>query len=414
MHSQEFFEQLITHITCSQPLSEIWEKGRNMGHMFKSAENRSIFLSVLMARAPYNYLEHRYFNVLMDLCVKLLHEASASNDFISMLKLFHSSRMYNMVHLDCSISIAHCLRAFQGFHNVDFWLYVTRFQLAQDIARWENFTDPKRNFLNLPNEQVYVLFAINRIHSTVTSMQFLRISLDTFAEYLSKILELLHFTDSGINITVTPSTNFISWLIRISSRLSNQMQCHHFTTSKLDVFRSECAEGKLYDEVGYSPIQELLLHIAELSCAEPVSASADYHDQFRQCICGATTGSWIGCGIASPLDERNNFTSLLCELCFRQLFSNPLQSDGQQNTVGLCPIPKVTAFTITSFHSIFYEDGKQPAINFEAIQRSGLLNIKAAHEYLQVSEQRMMQAARAVITRRPTILNSSYVDALLR
>lgn len=411
MESLEFFEQLITQITCSQPLREIWDKGRNMDHLFESAENRNSFLSTLMARAPYKHLDHNYFNILMDLCAQLLNDASTSNDFTSMLKLFHSSRMYAVVHLDCSISIADCLRAYHGYHNVDFWLYVTRFHLAQDIARWENYTDPKRNFLNLPNEQVYVLFAVNRIHSTVTSMQFLRISLDTFAEYLSKILEILHFTDAGVNITRIPSLSFISWLLRILSRLSNHMRLTHFTTSKLDVFRSECAEGKLNDEVGYSPIQELILYIAELSCAEPEAQTTDdSHDQFRHCICGATTGSWIGCSVASPQDERNAFPSLLCELCFRQILSNPLQSDGQHETMGLCPIPRSTTFVMNSFHSIFNDDGKQQTINFESIQRSGLLNVEAAHEYLQVSEQRVMQAARAVITRRPTILNSSYVD----
>ena len=408
MESNDFFEQLVTHITCSQPLRDIWAKGRNMDHMFKSVENRSCFLSALMSRAPYKHLDHKYFNILMDLCVQLLNESSSSNDFNSMLRLFHASRMYAMVHLECSISIADCLRAYHGYHNVDFWLYVTRFQLAQDIARWANFTDPSRNFLNLPNEQVYVLFVINRIHSTVTSMQFLRISLDTFAEYLSKILEIFHFTDSSINITHIPSINFISWLLRIFSRLSNQMKLAHFTTSKLDVFRSECAEGNLYDEIGYSPVQELILYIAELSCAEPVSESADeVHDQFRQCICGATSGSWIGCGVGSPQDERNACPNLLCELCFRQLLSNPLQSDGQHEATGLCPIPKSLPFTMKSFLCVFSDDGKQQNINFESILRSGLLNVKAAHEYLQVSEQRVMQSARAVITRRPTILNSS-------
>lgn len=407
MSTQELFDRLISDITCSQPLRDLWDKGRNLDQLFRSTESRSCFLASLMARAPYKHLEHKYFNILMDLCVQLLKEASLANDFTSMSKLFHSSRMYAMVHLDCPITIATCLRSYHEYHNVDFWLYSTRYLLAQDIARWEHFSEPKRNFLNLPNDQIYVLFAINRIQSTVTSMQYLRIALDTFVEYLSKILEILHLNDSGVDITITPSMSFKSWLLRILSRLSTRMNLPNFTTSKLDMFRSECSEGKLFDEVGYSSIQEVILYIAELSCNEPVPKSA-YDSLFRYCICGATTGSWVGCGVTDPLDERNGIPSILCEVCFRQLLSNPLQSDGNHEIVEMCPIPQHTPFTMQSFHSIFYEEGKQPNINFNSIHKSGLLNVKAAHEYLQMPDLKAMQAARDVISRRPTILVSSY------
>jgi hypothetical protein len=74
---------------------------------------------------------------------------------------------------------------------------------------------------------------------------------------------------------------------------------------------------------------------------------------------------------------------VLCELCFRHIYANPLLSDGDYTLINSCVAAPSTTFELTTFERIFYQnEADTPSINFDAVTKTSLLSVKASHEFL--------------------------------
>lgn len=307
--------------------------------------------------------------------------------------------MYGMNHKGTTFLVAVSIRGDEAFLSTRFWIEATKTAVSHDIVRWARATDDPSYFLSLPRDQIFTLFVINRIQAIVTSMQFLRIPLDTFVEYLSKVMDAYGLTDAGIDITVTPAEAFVTWTIEVMGRLRAKNRCA-FISPKLKSFRARCHEGGLHDELGFSPLQEVLLFVAEL--ADSTVAGPPQDESAAACVCGRSVGAWETLSLSSAPRR------VLCETCMRHIYSNPLTSDGSFARTGLCVTHELTSYTPSSFHSVFYDGpSEDDYFRFDLIERSGLLSVDGALAFLEPKprQQLVNTSSHRGLMGRPSLLS---------
>lgn len=391
--------------------------------MFKLTDNRRAFIRCLFQRGPYFSLAHASFCALVDLLVALLDEAAREEDHPSVARIFHISRMYGMTNKESGIVVALAIRYHEAFMSPRFWIQTTCAAVAMDIIRWSRFTEDQPPLIDIPKEQLFTFFGVNRIHAMVTSMQYLRIPLDTFVLYLSEMTDLYGLTDAGIDITITPSQELISWLLQIKLAFIGKVKRAAFATSKLTEFRAYCPEGGIFDEIGYSPIQEILMFLAELAfkSAQPTTAekkgiglkfserdgfkvaqfvAAEAPDKWaahasRSCVCGRTVGQWKALGAYLDNEPYCDFPTLTCETCVRQILANPLKSDGIHALVGYVVIPFVlTTDAPTSFEHLFFSESDGHMVyRFEHVAKTGWMSIEGASSFLSSQDHKIKSSA---------------------
>jgi hypothetical protein len=232
------------------------------------------------------------------------------------------------------------------------WVYQTQQVLLDDFQRWSKFNEHglPHEFINLagfPVAELRCLFLVNRFQSMVTTMQFLRLTSDTILGYFDKVSALYNLAAANIDVKTSLSSAFIAWVVKVAVQLMERSGDVMFVPALVSDLINKCVDGRLVDMPGYSPLQELILCVAErhaLLCSAEDSDNNAWDASFSSCVCGGELSAWRPMGMELPSDVSTDAEHLvkvprvLCELCFRQLYSNPLRTDGVHVAVQVCTV----------------------------------------------------------------------------
>lgn len=206
------FNELISQIITSQEIdgSELLI----VIGMLRERTLREEFLDCLYTKAPYFRLSLMSYNHLLDVMRALLREANNSGDFKSIAAVFTTSRLYGRSTGGFIFPIIKSLPSHEVWSNVSFWMYCTDELICEDITRWDDLSSNSKKFLNLPDSQVYIFLAINRIHAVAfSSMMTVNVSTTVIRSYVETACESYGLDIAHIDLSKSPCEEFVVWLL---------------------------------------------------------------------------------------------------------------------------------------------------------------------------------------------------------
>lgn len=372
----EFFDHLIDRIIRND-LNEEHKLKLQFHLQIDSQDHRLDACHTFERRAPFMNLEHTAYKFLVEILTTVLEISLAMREYMVIREIFYLSRTYGMMTLSAQVNVAISLQNHPAFGLIEYWLDTTQFLVIQDLTRWERCTvkgvySELLPLTNMGRAPLYSLFIVSRVQSTITSMQFLRLEFDTIRDYFNRICEMYNLPIAGIDATWTASSSFIAWLIQIAVGLSHHTR-RSFVSSSVRELRALSPEGSLANTCCYSPLLELILSISEKYASRNGPTVDSFDDASSPCVCGGSVGQWRAMGVEEVTDQshsdyRADVPLVMCERCFRQIFSNPLRSDGIYPILGYCVLPKVAPLAPRGFRDFFTGVPVNLRIEFEAVR----------------------------------------------
>lgn len=389
------------------------------GNTIFTLDTADELLDMYLRRAPRLGLEQRGYNLLVSLLQQLLSlAAEEDNSFSIIRKVYRVSRVYAMLKDGVPVPVALGLRGAKAFHLTKLWVESTRLLVHEDIQRWVDATQNKSlpellPLTSLPRTQLFALFSVLRIQAMVSTMQFLHLPFDCLVRYFMAVGDEFGLADTGIDLNESICHGFKAWLLE-QAELSSE---RHFLSPRVAALRAGGLEVRLVDELGYSALMELMLSLPERMRSRhgKLILQADTEDtedaSFFQCVCGAAANSWtplVAHQGSQRVDEDCKIPRVLCELCFRQLYSNPVKSDGLHRTAGLCVVPRVKAVPPKSFETFFQSAADSPTrekrhYNFSCLNEGAL---RPARDHAPRTETKLSESegeSRAASVRLPAL-----------
>lgn len=370
----EFFDHLINRIIRND-LDEEYKLKLQFRLQIDSIDHRINACRSFERRAPYMNLEHIAYKFFVEILTTVLDLSLSFKEYAVIREVFYLSRSYGMMTLSAQVNLAVSLQSHPAFSLIEYWLDTTQYLVMNDMVRWER-SSIKESYPGLQplvamnKTSVFVLFIICRIQSSITSMQFLRLEFDTIRGYFNRICEIYSLPTAGIDATWNTASSFIAWLIRTAVGLSERSHRAFVTFSVRDL-QALSPEGSLANTCGYCPLLELILSICERYATRNGPTFDSYDGSSSPCICGGSVGQWRAMGAEEVSDEsdyRVKVPAVMCERCFRQVFSNPLRSDGMYPILGYCVLPRVTPLPPREFKDCFIGVTDGLRIDFMAVR----------------------------------------------